>query len=263
MLKNLLRYDLESIFKRLIIFYSLGIVFALFARVFFSFENSLVLNVIAQICSGATISMMCSILINNLMLNWVRFRSNFFGDESYLTHTLPVKKSTHYLSKILTAVITLFTSFGLIALILFTAYYSKENLLIFKNVLLPLANTYDSTILGFISALLVLLFLEFLNILQCGCTGIILGHKMNNSKIGLSVVFGFIAFVISQNICVIMLFILALFNPDFMNLFVTKTVLGVDTIKTIICFGMATYSLISIVLCLINIRLFKKGVNVD
>ena len=67
MLKKLLRYDLKSIFKLLIIFYSLALFFALLTRIFFSIENSIIMNIIGKICSGTAISMMFSILINNLM----------------------------------------------------------------------------------------------------------------------------------------------------------------------------------------------------
>ena len=107
MLRKLLKYDLKYMFKFLIIFYSLAIFFGTLTRIFLSIENSLIMNIIGQVCSGAAISMMFSILINNLMRFWVRFRSNFYGDESYLTHTLPISKSTLYLSKALTSIISL------------------------------------------------------------------------------------------------------------------------------------------------------------
>ena len=111
MLRKLLKYDLKSIFKVLIIFYILAMLFGVLTRVFFSFENSLMLQILGEIAQGAAISMMCSTLINNIMRMWVRFKAHFYSDESYLTHTLPVEKSTHYLSKILTTIINLFTSF--------------------------------------------------------------------------------------------------------------------------------------------------------
>lgn len=263
MLKKLLRYDTENIFKFLIIFYSLAVLFGILTRIFFSFDNSLVLNIIGQITSGATISMMCSILINNLMRMWVRFRSNFYGDESYLTHTLPVKKSTHYLSKIFTAIITLFVSFLVIGLVLFIAYYSKENLLFVKDILLPVAQIYDSSILAILFAFLFILFLEFLNILQCGFTGIVLGHRMNNAKIGFSVLFGGVAFAVSQMFVIIVIFIIALFNKDVMNLFNTQEALNIEVIKQVIYIAILCYTLISVVFCFVNIHLFKKGVNVD
>ena len=107
MLKKLLKYDLENIFKFLIIFYSLALFFAILTRIFFSIDNSLVMNLLGHVTSGTAISMMCSIVINNLMRLWVRFKSNFYGDESYLTHTLPVDKKTLYLSKTLSSILTI------------------------------------------------------------------------------------------------------------------------------------------------------------
>ncbi len=263
MLKKLLKYDLKSIFKVLIIFYILAMFFGLLTRIFFSFENSLILEILGQITQGAAISMICSTLINNILRMWVRFKSHFYGDESYLTHTLPVEKATHYLSKILTTIITLFVSFALICLVLFTAYYSKENLLFIKNLLLPLAEIYDSTVLGIIALFVFALFLEFINILQCGFTGIILGHMKNNAKIGFSVLFGAIAFISSQAIIIVALFGIAIFNKDFMNLFVTNSAPDIQTIKSILFIAISSYTLVSVLICYVNIRLFKKGVNVD
>ena len=52
------------------------------------------------------------ILINNLMRTWVRFRHNLYGDESYLTHTLPVERKTIYLSKFITSIILVFMFFS-------------------------------------------------------------------------------------------------------------------------------------------------------
>ncbi len=263
MLKKLLKYDLKNIFKLLIIFYILAMLFGVLTRVFFSFKNSLVLEILGEIAQGAAISMMCSTLINTIMRMWVRFKSHFYSDEAYLTHTLPVHKSTQYLSKILTTVITLFVSFAVVCLVLFIAYYSKENLLFFKNLLLPLAEIYDSTMIGIILLLVFVFFLEFLNILQCGFTGIILGQRKNNAKTGFSVLFGAVAFMVSQTIIVMLLFLIALFNKDFMNLFVTNTVPTVQTLKSMIYIAIFGYTLVSLIICCVNIKLFKKGVNVD
>ena len=82
MLKKLLKYDLKNIFKLLVIFYILSMLFGILTRIFFSFHNSLVLRIIGEITQGAAISMMCSTLINNILRMWVRFKTNFYGDES-------------------------------------------------------------------------------------------------------------------------------------------------------------------------------------
>ena len=69
MLSKLLKYDLINIFKVLVIFYSIGIFFGLLTRLFFMVDNSLVMDIIAKICSGVTISMIFNILITNINLN--------------------------------------------------------------------------------------------------------------------------------------------------------------------------------------------------
>lgn len=263
MLKKLLKYDLQNIFKFLIIFYSLALFFGILTRIFLSIENSFILNIIGQVCSGITISMFFNILINNLMRLWVRFKNNFYGDESYLTHTLPVDKKTLYLSKTLTALISLFTSVLVIGLTLFIAYYSKENIEILKNILLPIANTYESTIIKILLAFLFIFFLEFANGLQAGYTGIILGHRMNNTKVGFSIIYGFISYIIIQILAVLSIFVVGLFNQDIMNLFVTNEIVNIDMVKIIIYLAIGIYSITLLVSYFINLKLFQKGINVD
>ena len=119
MLKKLLKYDLIYTYKIIIIYYTLSIIFALLTRIFLNFDATL-LNIIGSICSGVTITFMINILVNTLIRNWVRFNYNFYKDESYLTHTLPVSKTKLYLSKFLTASIT--------PLILLTSFVSFSSL---------------------------------------------------------------------------------------------------------------------------------------
>ncbi|MBE6153504.1 MAG: hypothetical protein E7166_04700 [Firmicutes bacterium] len=263
MLKKLLKYDLINIYKFLIIFYSLAIFFGILTRIFFSIENSFILNIIGQICSGAAISMMFSILINNFMRLWVRFKQNLYGDESYLTHTLPIEKKTLYLSKIITAIITLFTSVLVVALTLFIAYYSKDSIELIKGMLLPLANAYNNKVIIILFLLLFVLYLQFMNMLQCGLIGIILGHKKNNTKTLYSVLFGFGVYLVSQTIILIIIFLMALFNKDIMNLMYTNEMISLSSTKLIVYISIIIYTVILFIEYIIGIKLLNKGVNVD
>ena len=263
MLKKLLKYDIKTINKALIIFYSLSIFFAVLTRLFYMIDNSAIMNIIAHICSGATISMIFNILINSLMRLWVRFKNNLYGDESYLTHTLPVTKKQLYLSKFIVSIITLFISVLVIVLSLFIAYYSKENMQIFKNILMPLAKVYESTILKIILSFMIVVFLEFLNMLQSGYTGIIFGHKRNNNKTGFSVLYGFITYLGTQILAIIGVFIAGIFNDKIMNLFHTVEQIDVETIKFCILLAIGIYTLNLLILYVINTKVFNKGVNVD
>jgi len=249
MLKKLLKYDLGSVYKVLSVFYILSILAAIFTRVFFLIDNSTIANIIAKIFSGVTISMMINILINNIMGIWHRFRQNLYGDESYLTHTLPTSKKEIYLSKFLMSIITIITSTIVIGITLFIAYYSKENIELVKTLLTPIANIYNSTVIKFLLVILLIFALEIISIIQSGYTGIILGHKKNNYKIVYSIVFGLIVYSITQLIVLAITFISGLFNPDI--------------IKTIIYISIISYSILIIANYFINTNLFEKGVNVD
>jgi len=263
MLKKLLKYDLRDGYKILVVFYILSIFFAVLTRLFLYIDNSFIFEVIGKICSGTTIAMFFNIIINNMMRLWVRFKTNFYNDEAYLTHTLPVEKKTLYLSKILTSIITLFTSALVICVSLFIAYYSKENILLVKNLLLPLATVYDSTIIMIIFEFILVFFLEIMNMLQSGYVGIVLGHKKNNNKTAFSILFGFITYLLTQLFVITVVFLVALFNPELMNLFYTVDALSIDTIKTCIYLAIFVYTLNIFILYFVNIKLFNKGVNID
>lgn len=263
MLRKLLKYDIKSILKVLVIFYSLSVFFAIFTRVFLNIQNSIVMNIIGEICQGAMFSMMISGVVNNLMRMWVRFKQNLYGDESYLTHTLPVTKTEIYLSKIICSAITLTISVAVVALDLFIAYYSKANMNALKNLVSTIADSYEVSI-GFLIFLFVfVILLQIANALQCGFTGMILGHRKNNAKTGFSVFFGFVTYLISQMVIVLLVFSVAIFNKDFMNLFVTNEMVSISVLKTALYLTIIGYALVSVLLCFVNIKLFKKGVNVD
>ena len=194
---------------------------------------------------------------------WVRFKVNIYGDESYLTHTLPIDKKTLYLSKIITSLITTFTSVLVVILTLFIAYYSKENIITLKNILLPLVTAYNSTIIKVLLAFFLVFFLEFVCILQSGFTGIILGHRKNSYKTLYSVLFGFITYMIFQLFGLLVIFLTGLFNKDIMNLFITNEIINIEMVKIIIYVAIIIYTLNIIIGYFINIKLFKKGVNVE
>ena len=263
MLSKLLKHDLKGIFKFLIIFYLLAIFFAILTRIFFSIDNSFIIDIIAQICTGATISIICSIVINNLMRIWIMFERNLYGDESYLTHTLPISKKELYTSKFISSFISLFTSTVVIALTLIVAYYSKENLELLKSFVKTIANVFDSSTIGFISSLVFILFIELFNALQSGYTGIILGHKKNSNKITYSVVYGLATYMFTQLFVLISIFLVAIFNSSLMNFFFTTSKIDFSLFKLLFVVCTIVYFIIIIALYFINIKILNSGVNVD
>lgn len=257
MLKKLLKYDLKWCYKALTIFYILSIIFAILTRVFINIDGRILFTIIGKIMQGITITLLINILINNILRIWARVIKNFYSDEAYLTHTLPIKKETLFLSKVLTTIITLLTSTIVIIISLLICYYSKENIEILKNIL----NQINISNITIISTILIF-YLEILFIILSGITAIILGYKQNNNKLLKSVLFGLIIYFIMQTLILVIIFIIGLFNKEIMDLFKTNNITP-NLLKQMLSLSTIIYIIYNIILYIIGNNTFKKGVNID
>ena len=263
MLKKLLKYDIAYALRFLWAFYLIGLFFAAVSRAATLLPESSFSVFLAGFCRGVSISMIFNAIINNVIFVWRRFKSTLYGDAAYLYHTLPVKKSAHYLSRIFSAVLSIFLSVAVSALMLFIAFYSKDNIELVKTFLEPIANAFESNIFAILITLTSLIFLQLVNIMQFGITGIILGHRKNNNKLAFSFLFGFIAYIITQGINLISAVLFGLMNDDIMLLFTSSTMPSISAIKQIIAICIIIYAVLVAALCLINVKLLNRGVNID
>ena len=263
MLGKLLKYDLKWVYKLVLIFYSLAFIFSVIGRALGTIENSLVFNILSQISFGFAISMMASSLINCLMRLWARFVRNVYKDESYLTHTLPVRKQEVYASKVIAGIICIFTTMLVILACLFICYYSEANMQVLKGALELAATTYNMTVLGFLLLVAVVVFLEIVYVLLIGYVGIILGHKSNKNKMLRSIVIAFILYFVFQALTLGLIAVYGLFNPEVMNLINTTNMVNVDAIKNVMYFGIVIYIAYAVVFYDLGKRELNKGVNIE
>ena len=264
MLNKLLKYDLKYMIKNMAIFYILSIFFAITTRLLFNVEQSVIVNIISQISVGCMFAMIVNTLINTIMRSWIRFRDSLYKDESYLTHTLPVTKSEIYNSKFIQTLIFFFISFAVILMSLFIAYYSKENWLAITNFVKTITTGLNMSTSFFITMSIIIIFLEVFNAIQCGFLGIILGHKMNNGKIGYSVLFGFITYLIAQSLILGLVFVYGLFDSSIMELFKTTTInIDVEAFKVLAILSSLLYITIIFIMSLLCKKELNKGVDVE
>ena len=263
MLGKLLKYDLKWIYKALVVFYLLALFFAISTKALQQIENSLIFLVIEKICAGALIAMLINILINNFMRVWARFRINMYKDESYLTHTLPVKKTTIYTSKILATIITMVTSTVVILICLAICYLTKDNIEILIDSIEATAVYFNSSVLSFLITMAVTIFFELLFAVFAGILGIILGHKTNNMKMLKSMLFGFISYMIPSILTIVGIFIIGLFNSEVMDLFNNITGFSTEAIKTVAIGGIAMYATYITIYYFLGKKILEKGVNID
>lgn len=263
MLGKLLKYDLKWIYKVVVVFYILALIFSVIARCCNSIDNSMLFAVLGQIASGFAISMMISSLINSWMRSWARFIRNIYKDESYLTHTLPVEKKKIYLSKVLSAIICAFTTVVVSVACLFICYYSKENVEFIKGTLELTANTYNTTAVNLLLIVSFILFLEIVFILLIGYVGIIIGHQSNKNKMIKTIVIAFSLYILTTIVTLLIIFIIGIFNHDVMNIINTTDMINVNVIKTIMIIGIVIYAVYNIIYYFIGQWQLEKGVNVD
>jgi len=264
MLNKLLKYDLKYMIKNMTIFYILSIFFATTTRILFNMNQSVIVNIIGQISVGCMFSMIASTLINTMMRSWVRFRDSLYKDEAYLTHTLPVTKNELYNSKFIQTLIFFFISFIVILISLFIAYYSKDNWLVLTDYIKTITTGLNMSTSFFIAMFITLIFLEVFNAIQCGFYGIILGHKKNNGKLGYSVLFGFIIYLLSQTLVLALVFVYGLFDSSVMELFKTATVsIDVQAFKVLAIVASLLYLVIIFIMSILCKKELNKGVNIE
>ena len=263
MLIKLLKYDLKYMIKNMAIFYILSIFFALTTRILFSLNETVMIKILGQISTGCMFAMIANILINTMMRSWVRFRDSIYKDEAYLTHTLPVTKNDIYNSKFVQTLIFFVVGFLIILLSLFIAYYTKDRWLELKHLISSITTGLQFNTTLFVISFFTVIFLEVFNAIQCGFLGIILGYKKNNNKVGFSILFGFIAYLLSQSIVLLLVYIVGLFNSSIMNLFTSKILLDTSSFKLLIILAIIIYLIIIILMSIMCKKEFNKGVNIE
>lgn len=263
MLKKLLKYDLKSIFKLLNIFYIISIIVAILTRITSIDNPSFIILIINKVLCGTVIAFVVNIIVNTIIRSWVRFRSNIYGDESYLTHTIPVSKEKIYLSKIIASSIVMFTSMLVVFISLFIACYSKELFDYVATSLNYISGIYNISIFGLIITFIFVITVELLTLLVSGITGLLLGHKKSNNKMLLSVFFGFLTYICSQLIILGFVYLIGLTNDGIMQIFKTNQILSVSVLKELLYLIIGMYILIILIINVINIFIFRKGIDVE
>lgn len=264
MLNKLLKYDLKYMIKNMTIFYILSIFFAISTRILFNMNQSVIIKIIGQISVGCMFSMLVSTLINTIMRSWVRFRDSLYKDEAYLTHTLPVTKNELYNSKFIQTLIFFFISFIVILISLFIVYYSKENWRVLTDYIKTITTGLDMNTSFFVIMFITLIFIEVFNSIQCGFYGMILGHKKNNGKLGYSILFGFIIYLLSQTLVLALVFVYGLFDSSVMGLFKTATVsIDVQAFKVLAIVASLLYLVIIFIMSILCKKELNKGVNIE
>ena len=262
MLKKLIKYDLIWMNKSMVIFFIISFIISVLTRVASYFDSSFIGNILYIVFKTCSIACISSTLINCVIRIWVRFRTNIYKDESYLTHTIPVSKNTLYDSKIISSFFTLLISLLSILLDFIIVFLDNTMLDKLKQIFSDGNNTFI-----FINILIIMV-LELLHVAYCGIMGIIIGHKSNNNKVLKSILIGIGSYYIIQTFIYAIIFLLGLFNPDIKVLFSnnpnSNSNLNFESgVKSLVIIADIVYIAFITLMHLICKKIFNKGVNVE
>lgn len=271
MLKYLLKYDLKTIYKPLLIYAVSLIICAIIARLTeiqysdlppYEATTPVFITIIHTICQNAFYALSVGLIVTAFIRIWRRLSTNFYGDEAYLTHTLPVAPKTLWNSKFLASFIIIFACIIIIMLGIFIVYYSPDNFQNFALNLDPTNGGYQGSAIAFAILVTIAAFSQFLFMTQAGQTGIILANRANEHRAVLAIVIGLVIYYASGLISLAFVMVWAALNPTFANNLFSNTIDG-NLIPQILIAATVLYTIFTTITYLISRRTLQKGINVD
>jgi hypothetical protein len=261
MLGKLFKYDFKWMSKVTYVYVLILIVISIALKIVESVDQTFLLVILDKILVSMFISCIVSILLTSSIRIWVRFINNFYKDESYLTHTLPVTKNELFNSKVLAGICSLLLSALVIAACLAIVFINKESLESLKFMWNSLTAAYNSVFaVLYVIGLVLLIILEIIYIMMAGILGITIGHRSNNFKMVKSIAVGLISYgLLSAMSLGVIAIVSKIIDYDIIgNGFPSMNYLiGVGSA------GLAVYLIYNIVYYLIAKKVFNKGVNVE
>ena len=223
-------------------------------------DNILFFKILSIFFDSVFYSLLVNIILQPFLRSFLNFSKSFYGDESYLTHTLPVTKNQLFNSKFLTAVIEIVLGFLTLVASLLTRYAS---LTMFKTIKLLLS----TMIIGNFSVYLVLVLfvilviVEFLMFISIIFFSIVVAYRSKEKRVlrtfFLTAICSFIALTI---LAVVMIAVLLICGVDInTNMLMLQNKVFISIVLT----GIIIYSAVIILFYFLAKREFKKGVNVD
>ena len=261
MLSKLFKYDFKWMTKVTYIYALILVVISIALKIVESVDQTFLLVILDKILVSMFISCVVSILLTCSIRIWVRFINNFYKDESYLTHTLPVTKNELFNSKILAGICSILLSALVIVLCFAFVYLNKSSIDSLKAMWDSLVAAYNSVFaVLFVIGIILLIILEIIYIIMAGILGITIGHRSNNYKMIKSIIVGLVSYgLLSAMSLGIIAIVSKMIDYDIIgNGFPSMNYLiGVGGA------GIAVYLIYNIVYYLIAKKVFNKGINVE
>lgn len=261
MISKLLKYDLKKMMRILVYMYVISIFFACITRIVNIGKDMQVFFIIGKILEGCTYSAIVNILVNTFVHILGVFIKNFYKDESYLTHTLPVEKSKLLLSKYLSALIVVCVSVLTCVVSLLIVFLSNEFLDGLKMLVSIAIQGFNMDVTLFIVLMVVLLFLQICCTITMAFTAVIKANTYSGKRIFKGIIW-FLVYYFGSSIATLMGIVIVLaIQGTIGEMF--ANVLSQQVFVTIFIVGIIAYLIYSVVFYIFCNKKFNEGVNLD
>ena len=261
MLSKLLKYDLKKNMRWLWILFTATICIAGMARGFKELGEIIgFFKILGIIFDSVFYTLAINCLLQPFLRSFLNFTKSFYGDESYLTHTLPVTKNQLINSKFLTALIEMLLGFITIIIALLILFASPTTAQMLRGLFATIV-TENISLFWSLTVLVILIFVEFCMFISIILFAVVLAYKSREKRVLKS--FGYsalLAFAFLGVLSITMVIILLINKVDLTS---TTIALSKGTFFSVMLTGIIVYSL-AITLCyFLTKKEFNKGVNVD
>ena len=260
MLGKVLKYDLKALCRYLIPLYAVLLGLGVMIRLLGFFDN---ISIIAIIC-GLMIVALVLVSVFSFVLTGIfsvkHYLENLFKDEGYLTHTLPVKKGTLLISKVLTSLITLILTSLVLLISLLIAFYQEG---LFSEVIKAFGlSIYGMKVYEFLLFMIVYGVIGYLTTILMVYAAISVGYSKSSNKLVSSVVCALIFYFAMEVIYLGLLSMIIIINPTFISNLDNEVFMMQDLISFFTVFMILT-ALIGGVYYYISYRFMNKKLNLE
>lgn len=261
MLSKLLKYDLRKNMRWLWIIFVAALVAAGINRGTSELsKHYAVFKVINIIFDSVFYALIANCIIHPFIRSFMNFTKSVYGDEGYLTNTLPVSKNKILTSKYLTAIIETILGFATVVVAILIRYVSPTFFPTFKAIL-SMAIIGDFSIGLLLTLAIVLIVIEFLMYISIIFFSIVWGFRSNEKKILRSFLYtALMALCAIQFLSIVMIIVLVINGVEFASSTLTLTT---TTMYSVLITGIVVYTGVVVLFYFLARLLYNKGINID
>ena len=223
-------------------------------------QDLLFFKILAIFFESVFYALAVNVILQPFLRNFLNFTKSFYGDESYLTHTLPVTKNQLINSKFLTTLIEIVLGFATLVISIIVMYISPTMFTTLKMLISMMVIGKFS--IGLVLTLFIfLVIIEFLMFITLIYFSIVIAYREKEKRVLKTFLLTLaLSFIAATILSVFMVIVLAVNGLKLTN---ANLILSSSQFISVMLTGIIVYSVISVVFYFLTKREFNKGVNVD